>query len=276
MRIAIIFSGALMLAHSSFGYASQYNPSEHDQALRASVGLESYSEVYTEYDTTQGNAKFMQESALMRGINSRVEFALSPVHVAFVTARYATGQSDYIGGYQNAAGTYSGYGSLRSYGTPRSIYELGVGLAFFEPLSVGIGVNQRVLEDHLEFTAGGYYRKNTILYDYAFIKYDFLLDSVKITPKATYKHLIGGKQYSGPSFGMTQGTTNTQNSGSGYNFEVSFIFPAGNRTVELTPFYRFMEIQNSDWVSTNTGTGMGVIEPKNRTVETGVSVQLLF
>lgn len=276
MRIAIIFSWAFMLAHASFGYAGQYSPPEYDQAIRARVGIESYSETYTEYDTTRGNAKFMQQSALMRGINSSVEFALSPVHVAFVTARYATGLSDYIGGYQNAAGTYSGYGTLRSYGTPRSTSELGVGIALFEPLSVGVGVNQRVLEDHLEFTAGGYYRKNTILYDYAFIKYSIQLDSVMVTPKATYKHLIGGKQYSGPSLGMAQGTSNTQNSGSGYNFEVSFIFPAGNRTVELTPFYRFMEIQDSDWVSTNTATGMGVIEPKNRTVEVGISAQLLF
>jgi hypothetical protein len=276
VRIAIIFSGAFMLAHSSFGYAGRYNPAEHDQAIRARVGIESYSETYTEYDTTRGNAKFMQQSALMRGINSSVEFELSPVHVAFVTARYATGLSDYIGGYQNAAGTYSGFGTLRSYGTPRSTYELGIGFAVFEPFTVGIGVNQRVLEDHSEFTAGGYFRKNTILYDYAFIKYSIQLDSVMVTPKATYKHLIGGKQYSGPSFGMTQGTTNTQNSGSGYNFEVSFIFPAGNRTVELTPFYRFMEIQDSDWVSTNTATGMGVIEPKNRTVEIGFSAQLLF
>lgn len=265
-----------MLAHASFGYAGQYNTGEYDKAFRASVGLESYSEIYTEYDTTRGNAKFMQESAAMRGINSSVEFALSPVHVAFVTARYATGQSDYIGGYQNASGIYSGYGTLRSYGTPRSVYELGMGVAFFEPLSVGIGVNQRVLEDHLEFTSGGYYRKNTILYDYAFIKYGFLLNSVKINPKATYKHLIEGKQYSGPSFGMTQGITNTQNSGSGYNFEVSFTFPAGKRVVELIPFYRFMEIQNSDWVPLNDGSGIVISEPKNRTVETGVSVQLLF
>lgn len=266
----------LLFALPSFGYAGQYSPPEYDQAIRARVGIESYNETYTEYDTSRGNAKFMQQSALMRGINSSVEFALSPVHVVFVTARYATGLSDYIGGYQNAAGTYSGYGTLRSYGTPRSTSELGAGIALFEPLSVGVGVNQRVLEDHSEFTAGGYYRKNTILYDYAFIKYSIQLDSAMITPKATYKHLIGGKQYSGPSLGMAQGTTNTQNAGKGYNFEVSIIFPAGKRTVELTPFYRFMEIQDSDWVSTNTATGMGVIEPKNRTVETGVNVQLLF
>jgi hypothetical protein len=111
----------------------------------------------------------------------------------------------------------------------------------------------------------------------------FLIEEARQAARATYKILIDGTQESDlAKWTDTNGgrITNNQKYGNGYEFDLAMSYDfTKNVAMTVTPFYRFMEIGDSTvatYVQRTDGVTKGWLEPLNKTVESGVKLEVTF
>lgn len=257
---------AVMTAHAAEVVAVPAGPAaiKKDVSLnKFEVGLLTYRERYEEFDSA--GAKLMQEEAPMSGIRLGVTRTLDENSSVGLALEYAQGKADYTGSYWGQP-----YGSLTRAGLDRNMVDLRAQYKTTAPMWNGVqaivGLGYRQLTDHLEQAGpGGYKRENNRIYADIGVERTFALNETwSLTPRAQYKHILKGEQYS-DLFG---GTTHEQK-GSGSEFALDVTYRAGENTAVITPYIRNWKVDASNVVN-NT------YEPKNDTRELGIKVAFLF
>ena len=239
------------------------------------IGTEVYHETYEEQ---VGGNKFMQETAVMKGVNASLLLPFSQEHALRFSARYAQGQSDYKGrsvtcDAQGMCG-YNSFGSTSFSGLDRKTYDLRAAYEWTAPIAqhdvtTAFGLGFRDLVDHLDQARGGYRRESQYVYAHLAIASRFQLGSGwSLTPQFAYQHLLQGKQNSG-------GTINKQKNGKGVEFSATLARAFADQSeIRLTPFVRYWKIGDSE--SAVNAAGQSTLEPANKTTELGAKLSYAF
>ena len=256
---------------ATFGFMAAAGAAE----LSYSVGGGVYKETYREKDT-DGSA-FMKEEANMAALNGRLRWAPgNKEHALTVSGEYARGNSDYTGAYQGQP-----YGSLTISNLSRSKVTLGFDYVITWPelagVQTGAGVTYRRLTDRLdEAPAGGYKRVNELSVANFSLARAYQVGGVQATPRVGVNYLLNGRQY---SYVLTNGgkVRNKQDEGYGFYLEVDTTWNVQSGSITVTPYFRQMNIADSNKVVVTSGTQQySILEPKNITRELGLNVQYNF
>lgn len=237
------------------------------------LGIEAYHETYRE---TLNGARFMQEKGQMLGVNLGIRFDLSDEDAIQFEGRYARGNAD----YDSASGFYGGLKRVQ--------YDLSLAwkhdtLLKYTLLTTELGLGQRRLNDHLDESGpGGYRRESTYNYLLAAVGTRNRIDDAwSLAPRLAYKHLLSGKQASRLSDVYPACSTLKNHQNKGYGLELTLAFdkqlPEAN-VLSIAPFYRYWSIKDS---STDISYCYGQpliagMEPANTTHEAGIGVSYAF
>ncbi|ETO18010.1 hypothetical protein [Vogesella urethralis] len=246
--------------------------SGHASALELknySFGIEKYNENYLDYESGE---KFMQENSMMTSIIGEANLYFNEDATIWVSGRYAKGKSDYTGAYTNGV-----YGDLKVKGINRESWEIQTilkhefNIESLGSFTIGPGLGLRHLKDSLDqASSGGYTRKNDLSYAIISISKEFDNKGIfKITPSVAYKKIIKGKQHSA----IEEGVDNIQKNGYGFDINLAIEKKIYQRSLYVTPFYRFWKIKRSDPAIFRSST---VFEPENTTKEVGLKIGIQF
>ena len=228
------------------------------------VGTDIYQETYTEY---VNGGKYMKEEAVMYGLTLGMDAPIGHNGTIALDGVYAVGSSDYTGSYMGGP-----YGSVTVSDLDRSMYKLSLTYKHkFDSLyqtKLGLGMDYRVLVDSLDQAGpGGYERENKSLWAHMTAERDFQFGKDwTITPQVKASYLIRGKQ----SADIYGGMEFDQKKGMGAELAVGFTRKFDNFDLTFKPYYRYTDVKDSDV------NGLGYYEPRNKTNEYGLQMQVVF
>lgn len=233
----------------------------------ASVGIEGMYYGYKER-SSKDNSPFMKLDGAAVGVNLSI-YDEQVDHFYQLSGRFVIGQSRYVGSYQKG-----NYGNLRLNNTKDSILEsqfiIGPNfllnfLHFYSSPYLGIGYRYKT--DHGK-DKSSYLRESNYIYlplgirllsgvgglkDKIgfFVEYDFLAKSYH---KSHLNQTIKNKQRKG------------------YGAKIGFLFQ--EEGIQIKPFLNLWKIKDSDISCDEAGSC--IVEPRNKTIETGISFAFIF
>ena len=251
------------------------------------VGSEYYNETYREYE--KDGSRLMQQKGNLWSINAGVKYRFNDRHAAKLEGRYSRGKTDYTGSVQYITEDYiddsASYGSATLKNAPRHAYDIRALYEYTLPINdrfsitAGAGLGHRVLRDlSSRIDPNDYDRKNRTTYAQINTGVNIALPAnFEISPRIAYNRAVKGRQY---SYEPDQVETRMkQGGGQGIEVEVpvSKKFANGSK-ISLAPFYRGWKVKESNLTVTEEydSYGLGSIEPKNHTHETGIRLQYSF
>ena len=288
-------------AVSAQGVRSADGTKKKHKTLETESGVESYAYQYRE---TVGGERFMRLKGVFYGIYLNSTFRpnqLDPFYSDLMNffrfeIRYAWAHLNYDGGVQDNAGNHVADLSLSH--VPDSVLEtrllVGKDLSWqgvdFTPYS---GLGFRYLTDDssdtfgsftylgIDYNINGYLRKSYYFYlPFGIDISKSLAQSWQIGWNVEYDYFIQGTQKSYVESENYSVPTNRQDKGYGMRTSFRLEKTTPNFGFQIEPFYRFWNIENSEFVQTgpcvpNVGCP-GAIEPSNTTHEIGVKLGLTF